>query len=64
MGDSALQRLLRRDAVLVSAALASITVLAWIYVIRLAADMDMGGMDRPMARGGRQCGAKLQPGPA
>ena len=29
----------------VSAALAVLTALAWIYVLRLAADMDMGGMD-------------------
>ena len=43
--DSALQRLLRRDAVVISVALAAITALAWIYVIRLAAGMDMGGMD-------------------
>ena len=45
MNESALQRLLRRDAVLVSAALVGITALAWIYVIRLAADMHMSGMD-------------------
>ncbi|HEX5431694.1 MAG TPA: hypothetical protein VFW83_06995, partial [Bryobacteraceae bacterium] len=45
MRDSPLQRILRRDAILVSAALAGITALAWMYVIRLAAGMDMGGMD-------------------
>src|SRR5215469_3932169 len=45
MSDSALQRFLRSDVILVSVALAGITALAWIYVIRLAADMDMGGMD-------------------
>ena len=45
MSDTVLQRLLRRDAILVSTALTGITVLAWIYVIRLAADMHMAGMD-------------------
>ena len=45
MSESALQRLLRRDAILVLAALIGITALAWIYVIRLAADMHMSGMD-------------------
>ena len=45
MTDGALQRLLRRDAIVVVAALAGITGLAWIYVMRLAAGMDMGGMD-------------------
>jgi predicted metal-binding membrane protein len=44
-GDSTLQRLLRRDAIVISAALVGITALAWIYVIRLAAGMNMGGMD-------------------
>lgn len=43
--DSALQRLLRRDAIFISLALVGITLLAWIYVIRLAADMNMSGMD-------------------
>src|SRR6516225_10879817 len=45
MNERALQRILRRDAFLVSTAIVVITALAWIYVIRLAADMDMGGMD-------------------
>jgi predicted metal-binding membrane protein len=43
--DSTLQRFLRRDAIIISAALVGFTALAWIYVIRLAAEMDMGGMD-------------------
>ncbi|MGH9518373.1 MAG: DUF2182 domain-containing protein [Terriglobales bacterium] len=42
--DPALQRLLRRDAMVVIAALAAVAALAWIYVVRLAAGMDMGGM--------------------
>jgi predicted metal-binding membrane protein len=45
MNNGALQRLLHRDAIVVLAALAGITALAWVYVLRLAADMDMGGMD-------------------
>jgi predicted metal-binding membrane protein len=36
---------LRRDRAIVSIALAIVTLLAWLYVLRLAADMDMGGMD-------------------
>lgn len=46
MRDAALlERLLRRDTRIVSTALAVISGLAWWYVIRLARDMDMGGMD-------------------
>src|SRR5436190_22860634 len=44
-GTALVARLLRRDALIVSIARAFITVLAWWYVIRLAADMEMGGMD-------------------
>ena len=40
-----MERLLRRDRIIVSCALLCITVLAWLYVLRLVADMDMGGMD-------------------
>ena len=40
-----LERVLRRDRAIVSIALAIVTLLAWLYVLRLAADMDMGGMD-------------------
>ncbi|TPL90424.1 DUF2182 domain-containing protein [Mesorhizobium sp. B2-3-12] len=58
MGDTALEAVLRRDRAVVTAALIVITVLAWAYVLWLAADMvmpvnpasdsaagDMAGMD-------------------
>ena len=45
MSDSALETVLRRDRALVAVALGVIVVLAWGYVLWLAADMDMGGMD-------------------
>jgi predicted metal-binding membrane protein len=35
----------KRDRVIVVVALAVISALAWIYVVRLSAGMDMGGMD-------------------
>jgi predicted metal-binding membrane protein len=35
----------RRDRLLVAAALAVMTALAWAYILWVAADMDMGGMD-------------------
>jgi predicted metal-binding membrane protein len=40
-----LERVLRRDRAIVSIALTIVTLLAWLYVLRLAADMEMGGMD-------------------
>ena len=40
-----LERVLRRDRAIVSLALVILTLLAWLYVLRLAADMGMGGMD-------------------
>jgi predicted metal-binding membrane protein len=45
MIDAALESLLRRDRIVVIAALVSVTALAWVYVLWLAADMAMGGMD-------------------
>ena len=45
MTDNALETVLRRDRMVVAAALAGLAVLAWAYVLWLAADMDMGGMD-------------------
>jgi predicted metal-binding membrane protein len=45
MTDSALEALLRRDRLLVAGALGVTAALAWGYVLWLAADMDMGGMD-------------------
>jgi predicted metal-binding membrane protein len=45
MSDAALMSLLRRDRAVVIAALAIATALAWAYVLWLADDMRMGGMD-------------------
>ena len=45
MTDSTLETVLRRDRLIVAAALGLIAALAWGYVLWLAADMDMGGMD-------------------
>src|SRR5215471_5576329 len=39
------ERVLRRDRVIIGMALLSFILLAWLYVLRLAADMDMGGTD-------------------
>ena len=45
MTASTLETVLRRDRLVVAGALALIAALAWGYVLWLAADMDMGGMD-------------------
>jgi predicted metal-binding membrane protein len=45
MTDTALEAVLRRDRLVVAGALAIVVALAWAYVIWLAHDMDMGGMD-------------------
>src|SRR5438093_6605991 len=45
MTDSTLETVLRRDRLVVAGALGVIAALAWGYVLWLAADMDMGGMD-------------------
>ncbi|MBB3976330.1 putative metal-binding membrane protein [Rhizobium azooxidifex] len=53
MGDPALERLLRRDRVIVAVCLAAMTVLAWLYLLTLARSMgavplpadDAGTMD-------------------
>jgi predicted metal-binding membrane protein len=45
MAEAALETVLRRDRIVVAAALAGLAMLAWVYVLWLAADMDMGGMD-------------------
>jgi len=42
---SAVETVLRRDRVVVTGALAGVTALAWLYILRLAAAPDMGGMD-------------------
>jgi predicted metal-binding membrane protein len=45
MSEAAVEAVLRRDRVIVAAALAVLTALAWAYVLWLADDMEMGGMD-------------------
>jgi predicted metal-binding membrane protein len=45
MTDSGLEAVLRRDRLVVAGALGVVVALAWGYVLWLAADMDMGGMD-------------------
>ena len=42
MTEAMLEIILRRDRIIVAAALAALTALAWTYVLWLAADMDMG----------------------
>ncbi|WP_137390210.1 DUF2182 domain-containing protein [Rhodoligotrophos defluvii] len=43
MAAAGLEAVLRRDRVIVAAALAALTVFAWAYILWLAATMDMGG---------------------
>jgi predicted metal-binding membrane protein len=45
MTDTTLETVLRRDRWIVVGAIASLVALAWAYVLWLANDMDMGGMD-------------------
>jgi predicted metal-binding membrane protein len=45
MTDATLATVLRRDRTIVAATLIVLIALAWAYVLWLAADMDMGGMD-------------------
>jgi predicted metal-binding membrane protein len=45
MSDAALEVVLRRDRAVVAAALFVLVVIAWAYVLWLAAEMEMGGMD-------------------
>src|SRR5438876_12101205 len=45
MTDAAIEVVLRRDRAVVGAALLVVTALAWAYLLWLASDMDMGGMD-------------------
>jgi predicted metal-binding membrane protein len=45
MAPAILESVLRRDRIVVTAALVGLAALAWAYVLWLAADMDMGGMD-------------------
>lgn len=41
MAESAIETLLKRDRLIVAASLASITVLAWAYLVRISTGMDM-----------------------
>src|SRR5215470_3069380 len=45
MINAPLEAVLRRDRLVVAGALGVIVALAWAYVLWLANDMDMGGMD-------------------
>jgi predicted metal-binding membrane protein len=45
MTDGSLEALLRRDRLIVAGALGLVAALAWAYVLWLAADMDMHGMN-------------------
>src|SRR5260221_6915904 len=45
MTNSTLEAVLRRDRLVVAGAVGVIVALAWGYVLWLAADTDMGGMD-------------------
>jgi predicted metal-binding membrane protein len=45
MNDAALAAVLRRDRAVVATCLPALVVLAWGYMLWLAADMQMGGMD-------------------
>jgi predicted metal-binding membrane protein len=45
MTNTALETVLRRDRLIVAGALGVLAALAWSYVLWLAADMNMGGMD-------------------
>jgi predicted metal-binding membrane protein len=47
MSETALEATLRRDRAVVAAALVALTALAWIYILQLSSDMDMGGMEMP-----------------
>jgi predicted metal-binding membrane protein len=50
MTDAVLAAVLRRDRALVLTCLIMLVVIAWSYVLWLAVDMDMGGMDMPEFR--------------
>ncbi|MGE6784980.1 DUF2182 domain-containing protein [Ensifer adhaerens] len=47
MGDTALEALLRRDRIVVVAALVTLTVVSWLYVLWLASAMDMTAPSAP-----------------
>src|ERR1700745_1450740 len=45
MSDAALAAVLKRDRSIVAACLVVLILLAWAYIVWLADDMEMGGMD-------------------
>jgi predicted metal-binding membrane protein len=45
VSEAALGFVLERDRLVVAAALFALTAIAWLYILWLAADMDMGGME-------------------
>ncbi|WP_412458438.1 DUF2182 domain-containing protein [Sinorhizobium americanum] len=47
MTNATLESLLRRDRAIVAAAIAMLAVVSWIYILWLAAGMDMDGMPMP-----------------
>jgi predicted metal-binding membrane protein len=49
MSDAAIEAVLRRDRVIVAAAVVVLTALAWAYVWWLAADMERSSMLGPVA---------------
>ncbi|MCQ8870908.1 DUF2182 domain-containing protein [Mesorhizobium sp. LMG17149] len=59
MGDTALEAVLRRDRAVVMAALVVIAVLAWTYVLWLAATMVMPGSPLPDSGGGDMAGMDM-----
>ncbi|RUV38600.1 DUF2182 domain-containing protein, partial [Mesorhizobium sp. M7A.F.Ca.MR.228.00.0.0] len=59
MGDTALEAVLRRDRAVVMAALVVIAVLAWAYVLWLAATMVMPGSPLPDSGGGDMAGMDM-----
>ena len=59
MRGTALEALLRRDRVVVTASLVVIAVLAWAYVLWLATDMTMPAATAPAAAGGDMAGMDM-----
>ena len=59
MMGTALEALLRRDRVVVTASLVVTTVLAWAYVLWLATDMTMPAATAPAAAGGDMAGMDM-----
>lgn len=56
--DAALAAVLKRDRAIIAACLVVLIMFAWAYIVWLADDMEMGGMDMTV---GRQAAALHQP---